>query len=222
MSHFSNIKTQIRNLTSLEAAFVCGWLPQPGDAALCLPYGDSRDREARLSSCRATKKCRWFHPSSCSTLECVMSDSSPIPERSGLEPELGGIFRDAPERSGFEPELGGVLRQKGVYVDEITCIGCKHCAHVARNTFYIEEDYGRSRVVRQDGDAEEVVQEAIDTCPVDCIHWVDYTELKHLEEERQYQVIPIVGYPIDHSLIAIQSRQKKLKQQRKKAKKEHQ
>jgi ferredoxin len=153
-----------------------------------------------------------------------MSDSSPKEERSavsssaslsGLEPELGGVFRDAPERSGFEPELGGAFRQKGVYVDEITCIGCKHCAHVARNTFYIEPDYGRSRVVRQDGDTEEIIQEAIDTCPVDCIHWVDYTELKKLEEERQYQVIPIVGYPIDHSLVATQTRRKKQNKKRK-------
>jgi ferredoxin len=142
-----------------------------------------------------------------------MSDISPTPERSGLEPELGGIFRDAPERSGLEPELGGDLRQKGVYVDEITCIGCKHCAHVARNTFFIEPDYGRSRVVRQDGDSEDVIQEAIDTCPVDCIHWVDYTELKHLEEERQYQEIPLIGYPIDPAVVASKIRSKKLKRQ---------
>jgi ferredoxin len=129
--------------------------------------------------------------------------------RSGLEPELGGFLRDAPGRSGLEPELGGMLRQNGVYVDEITCIGCKHCAHVARNTFYIEPDYGRSRVVRQDGDAEEIIQEAIDTCPVDCIHWVDYTELKKLEDERKYQVIPIVGYPVEHAVAASERRRKK-------------
>ncbi|MBD2743762.1 ferredoxin [Coleofasciculus sp. FACHB-1120] len=144
-----------------------------------------------------------------------MSDSptpeQPSPERSGMEPELGGILRDAPERSGLEPELGGTLRQKGVYVDEITCIGCKHCAHVARNTFYIEPDYGRSRVVRQDGDSEEVIQEAIDTCPVDCIHWADYTEVKKLEQERQYQVIPLIGFPADHAITAVKQRQKKFK-----------
>ena len=128
--------------------------------------------------------------------------------RSGFEPELGGIWRDAPDRSGFEPELGGMLRQKGVYVDEVTCIGCKHCAHVARNTFYIEPDYGRSRVIRQDGDAEDLIQEAIDTCPVNCIHWVDYTELKKLEEDRQYQVIPIAGFPVDQALIAAKRRQR--------------
>ncbi len=131
--------------------------------------------------------------------------------RSGLEPELGSFLRDLSERSGLEPELGGLVRQKGVYVDEITCIGCKHCAHVARNTFFIEEDYGRSRVIRQDGDSEEIIQEAIDTCPVDCIHWVDYTELKSLEEDRKYQVIPVVGYPVEHGVAIAEKRRKKQK-----------
>jgi ferredoxin len=127
-----------------------------------------------------------------------MSDAAATPDRSGLEPELGGIFREALERSGFEPELGGELRQKGVYVDEVTCIGCKHCAHVAPNTFYIEADYGRSRVFNQEGDSEPLIQEAIDTCPVDCIHWVDYTHLDQLEAERKYQVIKQLGFPQLH------------------------
>jgi len=115
----------------------------------------------------------------------------------GFEPELGGKLRSSNVlRSGLEPELGGQSRQTGVYVDEVTCIGCKHCVHVARNTFYLEPDYGRSRVFRQDGDPEEVIQEAIDTCPVDCIHWVGLTELEQLEADRQYQVIPVAGFPV--------------------------
>jgi len=121
-------------------------------------------------------------------------------ERSGLEPELGGTQRSGDDRSGFEPELGGALRQKGVYVDEVTCIGCKHCAHVAPNTFYIEADYGRSRVFNQDGDTEAIVQEAIDTCPVDCIHWLDYTAMKHLEAIRRTQEIKPLGFPQPHRL----------------------
>ncbi|HEY9907219.1 MAG TPA: ferredoxin [Thermosynechococcaceae cyanobacterium] len=136
-------------------------------------------------------------------------------EPSGLEPELGGLLRHEAERSGLEPELGGVLRQQGVYVDEITCIGCKHCAHVARNTFYIEPDYGRSRVVRQDGDPEDLIQEAIDTCPVDCIHWLKYDELKRLEDDRRYQVIPVAGFPIDHAVIATNQRRQKMKSKQK-------
>ncbi|MGB7445368.1 MAG: ferredoxin [Coleofasciculaceae cyanobacterium] len=146
-----------------------------------------------------------------------MSGSSPTPERSGLEPELGGMLRDASERSGLEPELGGVLRQKGVYVDEITCIGCKHCAHTATNTFYIEPEYGRARVFRQDGDSEQVIQEAIDTCPVNCIHWLDYTELKKSEEERKYQVIPVAGFPVAAS-VSTTARMRRIKKQPNKGK----
>ncbi len=113
----------------------------------------------------------------------------------GLEPELGGIFRDNPQRSGLEPELGGQIRQKGVYVDEVTCIGCRNCAHVASNTFYVEANYGRARVFNQNGDNEELVQEAIDTCPVNCIDWLDYSELKEKEADRKHQKIRSLGYP---------------------------
>ena len=132
----------------------------------------------------------------------------PSDERSGLEPELGGALRDAGNRTGLEPELGGVLRQKGVYVDETVCIGCTNCVHVARNTFYLEPLHGRARAVRQDGDSEELIQEAIDTCPVDCIQWVDYTKLKELEKERRNQVIPVAGFPVSQALVRRKSRAK--------------
>ena len=126
-----------------------------------------------------------------------MTQSPPIPpsERSGLEPELGGILRGRERRSGYEPELGGAVRQTGVYVDEIDCIGCGHCAHVARNTFFLEEDYGKARVMNQQGDPEEIVEEAIQTCPVDCIHRVGYKELRQLEQQRKFQVMPKPGVP---------------------------
>ena len=132
-------------------------------------------------------------------------------DRAGLAPELGGTLRNAQSRTGLEPELGGRFRQSGVYVDELTCIGCTHCAHVARNTFYIEPDYGRARVIRQDGDSEALIQEAIDTCPVDCIHRVDYTRLSQLERDRQHQVIPVVGFPVEKAVAAAQKRRRKAK-----------
>ena len=134
--------------------------------------------------------------------------------QSGFEPELGGHWREADNQSGFEPELGGVWRQKGVYVDEMTCIGCLHCAHTARNTFFIEPEHGRARVIRQDGDLEDTIQEAIETCPVNCIVWVDYTELKRLEAERQYQEIPVAGFPVDLATVSARVRRRKLNQRR--------
>ncbi len=104
-----------------------------------------------------------------------------------------GLDADISDRSGFEPELGGDLRQNAVFVDETICIGCGHCAHTARSTFFLEEDYGRARVIAQDGDDQDLVQEAIDTCPVDCIAWVNYNDLNKLEEARKHQIIQNLG-----------------------------
>ena len=100
-----------------------------------------------------------------------------------------------PTPSGREPLLGGALRQKAVWVDEAVCIGCRYCAHVATHTFVVESNWGRSRAIRQDGDSTERIQEAIDTCPVDCIHWVAYEELPALERRLDEQEILPLGVP---------------------------
>ncbi|BAS95020.1 Os05g0529700 [Oryza sativa Japonica Group] len=71
-----------------------------------------------------------------------------------------------------------------VFVDEFTCIGCKYCANVCPNVFRIEEDYGRSRVYSQSG-STELIQEAIDSCPVNCIHWTSAAQLSLLENEMR-------------------------------------
>ena len=94
--------------------------------------------------------------------------------------------------TGYEPVLGGKLCEKAVWVDEEECIGCQYCVHVASNTFIVDEEKGKSRAIRQDGDNLEIIQEAIDTCPVDCIHWISFESLSqkfldlkqsHLQEE---------------------------------------
>lgn len=71
-----------------------------------------------------------------------------------------------------------------VFVDEFTCIGCKNCANVCPNVFKIEEDFGRSRVYSQSG-STELIQDAIDSCPVDCIHWTSAAQLSLLENEMR-------------------------------------
>ena len=119
------------------------------------------------------------------------------PPSPAVDPSLA--FRVDPGASasatGFEPLLGGLLRQKAVWVDEAVCIGCRYCAHVATNTFLVEPDWGRSRALRQDGDSTERIQEAIDTCPVDCIHWVSYEALPELRLQRDSQELLPLGLP---------------------------
>ena len=44
---------------------------------------------------------------------------------------------------------------------------------------------GRARVYNQGGDSDEVIDEAIDTCPVMCISYVDLEDLVILETERE-------------------------------------
>ena len=95
--------------------------------------------------------------------------------------------------TGHEPVLGGLLTEKAVWVDESRCIGCRYCAHVATNTFIIDEDYGRSRAIRQDGDNFDTLQEAIDACPVDCIHWVKFEELNQLEDSLDRDMFQSLG-----------------------------
>ncbi len=100
---------------------------------------------------------------------------------------------DAP--NGSEPRLGGQLRERAIWVDESVCIGCRYCSHVATNTFVIEPLLGRSRVIRQNGDSNDLVQEAVDTCPVDCIHWVPFEDLDRLREELELMEIQPLGFP---------------------------
>lgn len=88
-----------------------------------------------------------------------------------------------------DEETGDPIRSQMVYVDEHACIGCYNCATVAQSTFFMEQDLGRARVFQQWGDDDETVQIAIETCPVDCIHYVPYDELKKLEIGRRDQNI---------------------------------
>ena len=80
-------------------------------------------------------------------------------------------------------------------MDEAVCIGCRYCAHVATNTFVIEPSLGRSRAIRQDGDSTERIQEAIETCPVDCIHWVPFERLNDLRDHLDRQDLQPLGMP---------------------------
>ena len=81
------------------------------------------------------------------------------------------------------------VRAQHVYVDEVSCVGCTLCAGVAQSTFFMEFEQGRARVFQQWGDDNETIKIAIDTCPVNCIHYVPYDELKRLELERRGQNI---------------------------------
>lgn len=86
--------------------------------------------------------------------------------------------------TAINPFLDDSCPKDHAFVDEFSCIGCKNCANVASDVFGIEEDFGRARVYNQCGN-RELVQQAIDSCPVDCIHWTSAAQLSLLEDEMR-------------------------------------
>lgn len=86
--------------------------------------------------------------------------------------------------TAINPFLDDTAPKDHAFVDEFSCIGCKNCANVAPDVFSIEEDFGRARVCNQSGNPA-LVQEAINTCPVDCIHWTSAAQLSLLEDEMR-------------------------------------
>jgi len=91
---------------------------------------------------------------------------------------------------------GNPQQLRFVYVDELECIGCTYCAQIARSTFFMEDFAGRARAFAQGQDEPDVVMEAIDSCPVNCISFVDLEDLTILETERD-------GVTIDHRSIGM-------------------
>ena len=114
-----------------------------------------------------------------------------------FDPEIAFQVKALEENNtnGKEPVLGGTLRQKAVWVDESICIGCTYCSCVATNTFAMEPVNGRARAFRQDGDSSELIQEAIDTCPVNCIDWVKFEDLEDLRLQLKEKNIRSLGLP---------------------------
>ncbi|XP_022988846.1 chaperone protein dnaJ C76, chloroplastic-like [Cucurbita maxima] len=86
--------------------------------------------------------------------------------------------------TAINPFIDGSSTKDLAFVDEFSCIGCKNCANVAPDVFGIEEDFGRARVYSQCGNPQRV-QEAIESCPVDCIHWTSAAQLSLLEDEMR-------------------------------------
>lgn len=90
-------------------------------------------------------------------------------------------------------QWAGPDRPQGIFVDENICIGCQECTHAAWRTFAMDAAEGTARVIKQWGDTEPMIKEAIDLCPVNCIHYVEREDLAVLEYLMRPQQKPGVG-----------------------------
>ncbi|HOO71125.1 MAG TPA: ferredoxin [Spirochaetota bacterium] len=59
---------------------------------------------------------------------------------------------------------------RDLYVDAAECTGCELCADRLPKVFRINND-GISYVHDSKGADESAIQDVIDNCPAECIHW---------------------------------------------------
>jgi ferredoxin len=60
-----------------------------------------------------------------------------------------------------------------VYVDDEECIGCGSCEEICPDVFVLNEDTEKAEVINPEGGPEDLIEEAMEACPVECIHWED-------------------------------------------------
>ena len=59
-----------------------------------------------------------------------------------------------------------------VVIDRDECISCGACVDTCPDVFRMNDD-NLAEVYDAEGASEEEIEEAIDSCPVTCIHWED-------------------------------------------------
>ncbi len=60
---------------------------------------------------------------------------------------------------------------KTVVIDADECIGCESCVELCAEVFAFNEEEEKAEVIMPEGGPEDCIEEAMDTCPVECIHW---------------------------------------------------
>jgi ferredoxin len=60
---------------------------------------------------------------------------------------------------------------KQVVLDEECCVGCESCVELCPDVFEMDESGEKARVILAEGGDQDCIEEAISTCPSECISW---------------------------------------------------
>lgn len=60
---------------------------------------------------------------------------------------------------------------KKVIIDEEECLGCEACVELCPDIFGFDDDAEKAIVIMPEGGDENCIDEAMDSCPADCISY---------------------------------------------------
>ena len=66
-----------------------------------------------------------------------------------------------------------ILMARKAVIDTAERIGCESCVELCSEVFTFNEELEKAEVIRPEGGPEDCIEEAMGTCPVECIHWED-------------------------------------------------
>jgi ferredoxin len=68
-------------------------------------------------------------------------------------------------------QKGDPTMAKRVVIDADECIGCESCVELCAEVFAFNEAEEKAEVIMPEGGPEDCIEEAIETCPTECISW---------------------------------------------------
>jgi ferredoxin len=69
------------------------------------------------------------------------------------------------------PNYGENTMGKIVVIDTEECIGCESCVELCSEVFGFNEAEEKAEVILPEGGPEDCIEEAMDTCPTECIRY---------------------------------------------------
>ncbi len=94
-------------------------------------------------------------------------DPSQIKGTEGINTADDGVLYSGPLDNESSREKAA---NKLLVIDQFECISCGTCVEQTEKVFYLPID-GKATPIAQDGPMD-LIQDAIEACPVTCIHWV--------------------------------------------------